>query len=70
MPQPNKQSLPKLRLHRVRATDLNKLLNALRTLDRTVVEIFMKVIESLGAIGQPCSNNTAYCITWSENALP
>jgi len=43
MPQPNKQSMRKLRSHGVRATDLDKLLNALRALDRTVVEISMNV---------------------------
>lgn len=43
MPQPNRQSSPKLRRHGVRATDLNKFLNALRALDRTVVEISMKI---------------------------
>jgi len=43
MPRPNKQSLPELRLHGVRAADLNKLLSALRALDRTVVEISMRI---------------------------
>lgn len=43
MPQPNEQSLPKLRPCGVRATDLTKLLNALRALDRTVVEISMTI---------------------------
>ena len=43
MSQPNKQSGRKLRSHSVRATDLDKLLDAFRALDRTVVEISMNV---------------------------
>lgn len=42
MPQPDKQPWRKLRSRGVRATDLDKLLNAFRALDRTVVEISMK----------------------------
>ena len=41
MPQLNKQSWQKLGFHGIRATDLDELLNALRALDRTVVEISM-----------------------------
>jgi len=43
MPQPNRQSSRKRRSHGIRATDLDELLNALRALDRTVVEISMNV---------------------------
>ncbi|HTT23509.1 MAG TPA: hypothetical protein VMG82_31565 [Candidatus Sulfotelmatobacter sp.] len=43
MPQPNKQSWRKPRFRAVRATDLDKFLNALRALDRSVVEISMKI---------------------------
>ena len=39
MSQPNKQPWRKLRSHGVRASDVDKLLNALRALDRIVVEI-------------------------------
>lgn len=41
MPQPNKHSCPKLRSRSYRAPDLDKLLNQLRALDRTVVEMSM-----------------------------
>lgn len=41
MAQPNKQSRRKLHSHGVRATDVDRLLNAFRALDRTVVEISM-----------------------------
>jgi hypothetical protein len=40
---PYKQPWRKLRSRGVRATDVDKLLNALRALDRTVVEISMEV---------------------------
>ena len=43
MAQPNKQPWRKLHSHGVRATDLDKLLSALRALDRAVVEISMSV---------------------------
>ena len=43
MPQPNMQSSRKLGSDDIRASDLEKLLNALRALDRTVVEISMHV---------------------------
>lgn len=43
MPQPNKNSCPKLRSRSSRARGLDKLLNQLRALDRTVVEISMKI---------------------------
>ena len=43
MPQPKKQSWAKLRSHSVRAADIDKLLNALRALDRTVVEFSMEI---------------------------
>ena len=43
MPQPKKQAWRKVRSRSVRPTDLDKLFNALRTLDRTVVEISMRV---------------------------
>jgi hypothetical protein len=43
MPQPDKQPWRKLRSRGDRATDLDKLLNALCALDRTVVEISMNV---------------------------
>jgi hypothetical protein len=43
MPQPNKNSYRKVHSRAVRATDLDKFLNALRALDRAVVEISMKI---------------------------
>ena len=43
MPQPNKRSWRKLRYRGIRATDLDQLLNTIRALDRTVVEISMMV---------------------------
>lgn len=43
MAQPNKRSWRKPHSQGVRATDLDKLLNALRALDRAVVEISMSV---------------------------
>ena len=43
MPQPNKRSWRKVRSRITRATDLNELLDLLRALDRTVVEMSMKV---------------------------
>ena len=45
MPQRNKQSWRRPRFHGIRATDLDELLNALRALDRTVVEISMNAYE-------------------------
>ena len=43
MSQPNKQPPRKLRSHGVRTSDVDKFLNALLALDRTVVEISMNV---------------------------
>lgn len=43
MSQPNKPTWQKLRNSAVRARDVNKLLDALRALDRTVVEISMHI---------------------------
>ena len=43
MRQPNKQSCRKLRSDGIPASDLDKLLNALRALDRTVVEFSMNL---------------------------
>jgi len=43
MPRPSKQSWRKLRSDRIRANDVDKLLSAIRALDRAVVEISMKV---------------------------
>lgn len=43
MAQPKKQSWRKMHSQGVRATDLDKFLNAFRALDRTVVEISMNV---------------------------
>ena len=45
MPQPNSQPGRKLRSRSTRATDLNKLLDLLRALDRTIVEISMNIYE-------------------------
>jgi hypothetical protein len=43
MPQPHKRSPRKSPCDRIRPTNLDTLLNAFRTLDRTVVEISMNV---------------------------
>ncbi len=43
MSQPNKEQWRKLRTHSLRPNDLDKLLDALRALDRTVVEISMHI---------------------------
>jgi hypothetical protein len=43
MSRPNKQSCRKLRSDHIRATDMHKLLDAIRALDQAVVEISMKV---------------------------
>lgn len=43
MSQPTKQPSRNLRAHAVRANDLNQLLNALRALDRYVVEVSMHI---------------------------
>ena len=45
MPQPNSHPWRKLRSRSTRATDLDKLLNLLRALDRTVVEISMNIYD-------------------------
>lgn len=43
MSQPKKQPWRKFRSHGVRASDIDRLLKALRALDRTVVEISMNI---------------------------
>jgi hypothetical protein len=43
MSRPNSQPWRNLRSHGIRASDLDRLLNALRALDRTVVEISMNI---------------------------
>ncbi|HXY06784.1 MAG TPA: hypothetical protein VEI52_02935 [Terriglobales bacterium] len=43
MSQPNRQPWRKLRSHGGRASDVDQLLNALRVLDRIVVEISMHI---------------------------